>query len=448
MTVRIMNADVMEGLAQFVDESVHCVVTSPPYWGLRDYGFDGQIGREATMQEHIDKIVAVFREVRRVLRKDGTLWLNYGDAYAGSWGAQSRGVEENDKSTLGGRKVIYSGAGAKSASHTGSMKRTPGLKPKDLMMMPARVALALQADGWWLRKEIIWHKPNPMPESCSDRPTSSHEKIYLLTKAERYHYDAEAVRERADYDPSRTKFPDGLDTGAGGHGSVHRNGREKGRQNSIGAKGNANGFRGGSYVNGEPGPRTSVGNTMPKEEQTASRNLRDVWTIACEPFPEAHFATFPTRLAELCLKAGTSEAGCCAKCGAARIRQIETSYDNPGNRTTNGARSLANRHETAGFAQRLERRSETLGFDAPCQCAAESVHCLVLDPFGGSGTVGVVADRLGLNAILIEGNPEYVGIARRRLARDRLARKKGTMADVAEAKLEPTPIERLLEASA
>jgi DNA modification methylase len=248
----------------------------------------------------------------------------------------------------------------------------------------------LQADGWWVRKEIIWHKPNPMPESCTDRPTSAHEKIYLMTKSERYFYDADAVRERAEFgepnSPGSIKSPHG-------QGFTRR---------AIGAKGNANGFRGGSYVNGAPGPRTSTGNTKPDkqrghsrrhagfnerwdamskaEQQAMSRNLRDVWTIACEPFPDAHFATFPTRLAETCIKAGCPPGG------------------------------------------------------------------TVLDPFGGSGTTGMVADRLGRAAILIEINPEYVAIAKRRLARDRLARKRGTMEDVAAAALEPTPLEALMGA--
>lgn len=331
MTVRILNCDVMEGLRQLPDESVHCCVTSPPYFGLRDYGVEGQIGREATLEDHINRLVGVFREVRRVLRKDGTLWLNYGDAYAG--------------------------------------KRTPGLKPKDLMLLPARIALALQADGWWVRKEIIWHKPNPMPESCRDRPTSAHEKVYLMTKSARYFYDADSVNE---------------------HGA------------KIGAKGNAIGFRGGSYTNGKPGPRMRTGNArvdkqrghsrrhagfndrwdaMTKEEQGASRNLRDVWTIACEPFQEAHFATFPSRLAETCIKAGCPDNG------------------------------------------------------------------VVLDPFGGSGTTGMAAERLGRDSILIEINPDYVLIAERRLACDRLKRGCGTMGDIANAALEPTPLEEIIRGS-
>ena len=178
---RILIGDVREKLATLDDESVHCVVTSPPYWGLRSYGGEaGMIGLEPTLEAHIEALVSVFRQVWRVLRPDGTLWLNVGDVYAndGKWGG-----------TTGGKhaKELHS-------EPIGRAKVKTGLKPKDLMMLPARVALALQADGWWLRSEIIWAKPNPMPESVTDRPTSSHEKIFLLSKAAKYFYDAEAVR--------------------------------------------------------------------------------------------------------------------------------------------------------------------------------------------------------------------------------------------------------------
>lgn len=326
MSVRIINADVLDGLRSLADESVHCVVTSPPYWGLRDYGVDGQIGREATLDEHIAIMVAVFAEVRRVLRSDGTMWFNYGDAYC-SDPKKGRATPEQC-----GKHSYLNGQ-----PNQCRVPPTDGLKPKDLLLLPARIALALQADGWWVRKEIIWHKPNPMPESVTDRPTSSHEKVYLMTKSEQYAYDAEAVKEPG-VEPERQRY-DRIG-GTNGHLVRHSSG------GVIGA--------------------------------SAQRNLRDVWTIACEPFPEAHFATFPTRLAETCIKAGCPAGG------------------------------------------------------------------TVLDPFGGSGTTGVVADRLGRDAVLIEINPEYVSIAKRRLAKDRLARKAGTMADVAAANLPPTPLEQLM----
>lgn len=319
-SVEILVGDVFDRLAGLPDDSVDVVVTSPPYWGLRDYGVDGQIGLEATPDAYVAVMVAVFREVRRVLRDDGTLWLNLGDSYAGSWGAQSR-------------------------EPAGSMSRTPGLKPKDLIGIPWRVAFGLQADGWYLRSAIVWHKPNPMPESVTDRPTSAYEMVFLLSKSERYFYDAEAIKE------DRTSDED------------------------------ANGFRGGAYVGGEidnqmMGKRTERGNirrdkqrghsrrhagfndrwdAMTKaEQQSMRRNKRNVWTIATRPFADAHFATFPPDLVEPCILAGCSEGG------------------------------------------------------------------LVLDPFGGAGTTGLVAQRLGRRAILIELNPDYAALARARIDEDRM----------------------------
>jgi len=408
MSVSIINADVMDGLARLPDGSVHTVVTSPPYWGLRDYHAAGQIGLEPTFGEHLAVLVRVFAEIRRVLRDDGTVWLNYGDAYAGSWGAQSRGDDYPGRleggSTLSARQIR---AHPQGQSGTGSLKRTPGLKPKDLMLMPERLAIALQEDGWWIRSRIIWAKPNPMPESVTDRPTKSHEHIWLLSKSERYYYDAEAIRERADSQPS--KMPDGWDTGPGAHGSRHRNGRQKGASISIGAKGNANGFRGGSYVNGEAGPRTRTGNIKAGKNETEpehrtrsgfnarwddaeaanaippSRNCRDVWTIAAAPFREAHFATFPPEIAARCIKAGSSEKGCCAACGTPLVRQVDI----------------------------------TTGWSASCGCAKTIVPCTVLDPFLGAGTTAMVADRMQRHVIGIEINPDYVAMSNERITRDR-----------------------------
>ena len=286
MSVRILVGDCLKRLRTLPEESIHCVVTSPPYWGLRDYGVAGAIGLEPTLQEHIDAIWSrVFREVRRVLRSDGTLWLNYGDRYAYAPvhppGAQSRGNPGVETSTLSAGQV----RAAPKGTHTGSAKRT-GLKPKDLMMMPARVALALQADGWWLRSEIVWHKPNPMPESVRDRPTSTHEKVYLLTKSARYFYDAEAVRE----EDAGTDHPRNI---------LHRPEPS------------------GGILPPHRGIRTAEG------RNGGGRNLRNLWTIATHPFSEAHFATFPPKLVEPCIKAGTSEKGCCPECGTPWVRGME-----------------------------------------------------------------------------------------------------------------------------
>ena len=226
--------DVLRGLEE---SSIHCVVTSPPYWGLRDYGSDGQLGLEETPADHVANMVEVFREVRRVLREDGTLWLNYGDCYASP----------------------------------GS-----GLKPKDLCGIPWRVAFALQEDGWWLRQDIIWHKPNPMPESCTDRCTKAHEYIFLLTNAAKYHYDADAIREPAIHAGKEVKL---------GPKSLSR-GQATGR--GIAPSGN--------------GKADSV-------TVAAGRNRRSVWTIATASYPGAHFATFPPDLVKPCIMAGCPDGG-------------------------------------------------------------------------------------------------------------------------------------------
>jgi DNA modification methylase len=245
------------------DGCVQCCVTSPPYWGLRDYGVSGQIGLEKTPDAYVDAIVGVFREVWRVLREDGTLWLNLGDSYAGSWGAQARDREGD----MQGRSVISQRQIARAArreSHTGSLKNLEALKPKDLVGIPWRVAFALQADGWYLRRDIIWHKPNPMPESVTDRPTTAHEYLFLLTKNERYFYNADAIREPHS-------FPE----------IIHQS-----RKDPI--DGFVQGIWSGRAGNHELG-----------------RNKRSVWTVATSPYPEAHYATFPAALIEPCILAGS-----------------------------------------------------------------------------------------------------------------------------------------------
>lgn len=241
------------GLATLPDDSVQCCVTSPPYWGLRDYGVDGQLGLEATPAEFVERMVAVFAEVRRVLRPDGVLWLNIGDSYAGAAnGSQgTNGVMATRSVSIEGRNQVMA-------------KRGGVLKPKDLVGIPWRLAFALQADGWWLRSECIWHKPNPMPESITDRPTKSHEQVFLLTKAERYAYDADAVAESS------------LRAGDPNKGDRH-----------VG-----DGYVSGGWL---------AGGVVPDR-----RNLRTVWTIATQPYGGAHFATFPEALAERCILSGSA----------------------------------------------------------------------------------------------------------------------------------------------
>lgn len=418
MSVRILTGDCRALLRTLEADSVHCVVTSPPYWGLRDYGvepsvwdgdpscshqwgplerkananaiqgpasggknvdyagFDrekytgpfctecdawrGALGLEPTLGLFVEHIVEIFAEVRRVLRADGTLWLNMGDSYAsspnGRSAADTKAAGNDDRtfrdkpfSTIG--PIYDPNGGAKGGGFRGDNGGRDGsasdmvpqgrivaggfLKPKDLCGIPWRLAFALQADGWYLRRDIIWHKLNPMPESVRDRPTTAHEYLFLLTKNERYYYDADAIRtpfsdetkslsfETMDFKKrDQYKKPDGWNSGKGAHGSFHRDGREKGQKAPA------------EYV--------------PPD----GANKRSVWPLATEAFSEAHFATFPTSLVEPCILAGSPVGG------------------------------------------------------------------LVLDPFGGAGTTGLVADRLRRDAVLIELNPAYVEIARNRIFGD------------------------------
>jgi DNA modification methylase len=299
--IKIITGDCLKTLATLEDKSVHCCVTSPPYFGLRDYGVDGQLGLEPTLDEYVANMVAVFREVKRVLRDDGTLWLNLGDSYnaAGRVGH-------------GGRIGAKQGTNRTSSLGADACRPSVGyLKPKDLIGIPWKVAFALQADGWTLRQDIIWAKTNPMPESVTDRCTKSHEYIFLLSKQEHYHFDNLAIREEA-----------------------------------------IKGAAGSTFMNGKTAEHQLGRSSKNSREEIGTRNKRDVWTVATQPFSGAHFATFPPALIEPCIKAGCPEGG------------------------------------------------------------------MVLDPFGGAGTTGLVADRLGRSAILCELNPEYVELAAKRIRQD------------------------------
>ncbi len=287
--------DALEILQTLPEESVQCVVTSPPYWGLRDYGVTGQLGLEGTPEEYVAKMVAVFQEVRRVLREDGTLWLNLGDSYAGSWGAQSRPNGNDVASRLEGGSMLSArqiAAAPKGQTHTGSLTHTPGLKGKDLVGIPWRLAFALQADGWWLRSDIIWSKPNPMPESVTDRPTKAHEYVFLLSKSATYYYDAGAIAEPLQ-DSSRARLAQDLDAQQGsfrGNGGAKSNGAMKAvRRDPVG---------GASHV--ERGQHSEGG-----VFNGDNRNARTVWEIATQPYAQAHFATFPEELARRCILAGS-----------------------------------------------------------------------------------------------------------------------------------------------
>jgi DNA modification methylase len=429
VTISILNGDCREVLRTLPDESVHCVVTSPPYWGLRDYGtakweggdvgcehvpsadvlerqngrsstlvgstthqkqaaiarsscqcgarrIDSQLGLEPTYQEYVANMVEVFREVRRVLRKDGTCWVNMGDSYA----ANVNGRSAADVKALGNDDRTFRDKPFSTIQGV--------LKPKDLCGIPWRVAFALQTDGWWLRQDIIWSKPNPMPESVTDRCTKAHEYLFLLSKSERYYYDAEAIAETSI-----------------------RAGDIPGGSKKVGAT---------------PYPfhdRQNLDRAATKAV-SETRNKRSVWEIGTAPFPEAHFATFPPALIEPCIKAGTSEKGCCAKCGAPWMRKTEKEFKSLNSKRPNmtGQKFMQGWEGTTnGYTE-----VKSVGWSASCSCTTADAdsepfplgQCTVLDPFGGAGTTGLVADRYGRDAILIELNPEYIAMAERRLRDD------------------------------
>lgn len=395
MTVKILHGDSIEVMRYLPAESVDCCVTSPPYWGLRDYDCEGQIGLEKSLGDHLEVMVNVFREVRRLLKPAGTLWLNYGDCYATTPngkkaadykadGSDNRAFRDKPFSTIGpinSSKRMPRGSGRYGG---GNLPASGILKPKDLCMIPNRLAIALQEDGWWVRSEIIWAKPNPMPESVRDRPATSHEKIFLLSKSDRYFYNLEnskmpmaaTSQDRLAQDieaqagsgrANGGRKANGPMKAVGGKSSPpgqkpqtanrkqdgHSRRHEGFNERYFGGKGNSKTFRGGNYSNGVLGDRDSHGNTP---NETGLRNLRNyepaptqIWEMATQPFKSAHFATFPPELAERCIKAGCQKGG------------------------------------------------------------------VVFDPFGGAGTTGLVAAELGHDAIMIELNKEYINIARARI---------------------------------
>jgi DNA modification methylase len=342
--VDIRVGDCREVLQTLDAGSVQCCVTSPPYFGLRDYGVEGQIGLEPTPDQFVAEMVAVFREVRRVLADDGTLWLNLGDSYAGI-GAQWGGTKSLQAARVG-------------PMHRGGYRNAAamGVKAKDLYGIPWMVAFALRDDGWYLRSDIVWAKPNPMPESVTDRPTKSHEYVFLLSKSERYYYDADAIAEPAIHagEVKRTNGNDGMDDGFDGHRT--RDGFRRGV--TVGETRNARSVW----------PIEATGNRereclaiLDSELSTADKwdaikammnGAQTVVWQASQPWKGAHFATMPPSLAERCVKAGS-------------------------------------------------RVGDT-----------------ILDPFGGAGTTGLVAARHSRNALLIELNPQYAELARNRIHDD------------------------------
>jgi DNA modification methylase len=424
----ILQGDTRQKLKELPDNSVHCAVSSPPYFQLRDYGVGGQIGQETTVQEYIAALVEVFAEVHRVLRPDGTLWLNIGDSYAVSGNG---GITAKQKTNRGSTLVP-------------PRKAPPGFKPKDLMLIPHRLAIALQEWGWYLRSDIVWHKLSTMPESVTDRPSKAHEYIFLFTKSEDYFYDQDAIRE--PYSPDslpralRGVSPDNKWKDAVPGSTAHTISKPRANQR----KEFTNGYGGGgSGFSGHSGYYSADGRLL---LHPLGRNKRDVWQISSQPFngrklladftactltdegdklgyfeadrhcpyhadlanrapgqklPQAtqpldctcqelktdHYAVFPETLVEPCLLAGTSAGGCCNLCRTPYRRVYENLTD---------------------FA--------LLGYKQACACdGSYPVPCVVLDPFAGAGTTLLVAEKLGRNSIGIELNPEYCRLIERRI---------------------------------
>jgi len=424
---KILQGDVLDELRTLPDESVHCVVTSPPYYGLRDYGtgtweggdpsckhesapvaatgnkgnvttvpvrgqcacgavrIDRQIGLEPTLGEYLSHMVDVFREVRRVLRSDGTCWVNMGDSYV---------TKPNGRSNDDPRRVLVDDRTFRANVPVDiDTTKTSGLPAKSLMGVPWRLAFALQDDGWLLRSDIIWSKPNPMPESIRDRPTKAHEYVFLFAKRQRYYWDQEGSRE--------------VSIGPGGHARPELK-QKYGDDPRHRTKRPCSGGMGGDGL---------------------GRNPRSVWTIATQSFSDAHFATYPEALVQRCLQAGTSDHGACARCGAPYRRIVEKGaalaewqracgadasggYNGNGKRT-NGVQTPGDvkARVLAGMVEKI-----TKGWEPTCKCeAADPVPCVVLDPFFGSGTTGLVAAKMGRRFIGIDLNRDYCDLAARRI---------------------------------
>ena len=435
----IRQGHVLEVLAGMESESVHEVVTSPPYWGLRDYGIEpqvwggdadhehewstlptvkrgsptastltstqrlglskqatgrgdscacgawlGSLGLEPTLGAYLEHLVQVCREIWRVLRKDGTFWLNLGDAY-----------------TSGGRRTSkadsYGGPSAEARDSHHRMATPEGLKLKDLMGQPWRVAFALQDEGWILRSAIVWHKSNPMPESVTDRPTSAYEMMFLLAKQRRYFYDAEAVRVpwESGRDDMRVK---GVRTGM----AYLSNGKPRTDKQRR-------------YGRLHAGFNDRWDGMSKAEQQANGANARNVWTMPTEPFPGAHFATFPKELPRRCILAGTSERGVCGECGAPWARQMQCGKNDAEShrQSYNASLGYSRKSGSTGVAP-----TQTMGWLPTCAHEGDPVPATVLDPFAGSGTTGLVALRHQRSFIGIELSPEYSAMARQRILDD------------------------------
>ena len=387
-----MSWQILQGDARHIplaDNSVHCCVTSPPFYGLRSYlptqheDKDKEIGLEQSIAVYIQTLLAVFAEVWRVLRDDGTCWVEIGDSYWGSWGNYSGQNRGNGK-----QRTIANGSAVPNPAYDGLEKfRRPtaytssiGLKPKDKCLIPFRFAIAMQEAGWYVRQDCIWHHVNAMPESCQDRPTTAHSYVFLLAKSPRYFYDNEAIKER-----SVTKDPRRPYTSLG---AKQLDGRES--------------WHSGERRNGE---------------DFSTRNARSVWVIPSEGSDLQHFAMMPTELAKRCIKAGTSEKGCCQGCGIPWVRLVDRTLTQPG---VTGGKTPYDRHRPDGFNLRAGGFgggvSHTLSWQPSCSCdAGPPIPCTVFDPFGGPGTTALVADRLGRHAISLELSRDTCLMAKERI---------------------------------
>ena len=413
MTVRILVGDARRRLRDLPDESVHMVMTSPPYWGLRAYGHDpDMIGLEDSFDEHLDALVHVFRELWRVLRFDGSAWLNYGDRH---W--------------------------------PGGPNRF-GWKTKDLMDMPGLVSAALMRNGWYRRQEIIYHKSNPIPNSAPDRPGNATEKVYQLTKRSRgYFYDQFAVRNTTSphpqHDPGdgpapqRTRSPphpylpgcepligpppprSERDTAASARSHARTPKDHDGRTARLGR---APGWRKRS----EPPRHTKYdsGHRGHDHHPRASHNLRNVWTLTTGTgFSGDHHAVFPTTLCDIPIKAATSEKGVCSACAAPWIRTVEKSSfgkERTRSRAGLGTRQRRETHDLPPVDGHFHEGVlyTSTGWHPTCACDAPVAPAIVLDPFAGAGTVALAAERLQRDSILVEINPTYADMARRRIEDD------------------------------
>ena len=526
--IDFLQGDVFDNIKKLDDNSIDCVVTSPPYWGLRDYGtssyeggdpncqhtitdgivdnknnklierpdrasdkkncvkcgakrIDKQLGLEPTYQEHIQNIVELFRAMKPKLKDSATIWLNYGDSYAATVnGTKAKDVLNDDRAFRDKPFSTIQGS----------------LKPKDLVMIPNRIAIALQDDGWWIRSEIIWHKPNPMPESTKDRPTSAHEKIWLITKSKKYYYDADAIREPLTSSSLTRLNQPNLKNQKGstrGNGGMKQNGNMKAVFGKYQTDENEKKHRQGmsktrgskivqtrpklpsqkefvNYLKNKTSLKDLVDNTNIKKttiehwfrndevgfafpsvedwnkikdlindwtdefnnidygltyiethldeikNNPIGRNKRNVWTVTTKPCKEAHFATFPKDLIEPCIKAGCPEK-VCVKCGKPQVKQFyrdkstlpvkRNKRDGDGDRAVGGV-----------YQKWLEENPPQIKIKPSCDCNADFKPGVVFDPFGGSGTTGIVAKLFNRKSIMSELNPEYIKIAKARINKE------------------------------